>query len=152
MGPDNSLVRKIRLTTVSGIVYRFKLFFNGSEVPCKNECKRREDDSIVVLEHVVYLANGLWQALEKRVQELVPGNNQLSSAGELGLVENEHRRKPDYESVKRIVEEYVSTSQALLGIALSSRHVFPESRVVYLDSENNMLRHSGFIEKVEELR
>jgi len=143
MFQDDSSVRKIRLTTVNRTVYRFKLFFNSeSEIPVRYECKRREGELIIALEHVVYLANGLWQALEKRVRELAPENNGLLSSGELGLVENELRRKPDYDSAKRIVEEYTPTSLSLLGIILSSRHVFPESRVVYMDFEHKMLRHS----------
>jgi len=145
----NCQVRKLKLMADNQSVYRFKLFYNGGKVALRYECKKRKGDLIEKLEHAVYLTDGLWQALEKRVSELVSDDEKPIEEGELTLAFNEKnvpKNKPvDYETIKRLIAEYSKTSCALLEFILSSRHLFPRSRVVYFDPNMKQLVHSGFI-------
>jgi hypothetical protein len=161
MSQDNYQVRKIKLITdnqsVNSSVYRFKLFFkNQQKVPFKYECKKRKEESIERLGYAVYLTSTLWESLEKRVCGLVSIEQIPLEEDELTLGLNEtnvpKNKQSDYEIIKKLIAEYYPTSLTLLGLILSSRHIFPKSRVVYFDSKKKLFRHSGFIEGAEELK
>jgi len=92
---------------------------------------KKKGDSRLVLNHAVYLSRGLLMAFEKRASTLHKMGN-LDDSARINLI-----------------QEYQDTGIELLCLMLMSKHLFKDSRVVYIDPETGKISKSGVVLKIK---
>ncbi len=124
------IIKSLRLELVADndFVYSVELEY-GSNGDVQDYWNKRKKDVNQVLSYAVYLSRGLASAFEKRAG-LLHQNNKLTDKAKMSLI-----------------KEYKDTGIELLGIVVGSKHLFPKSKIIYVDPETGNMFHSGVVVK-----